>query len=234
MKYRYIAIVFFSVLLLLNCKENKTEIETPVSAHSGGHKGEVTEVLQTTQYTYLKVNENGQEKWLAGTKVDISQGDEIYFPDGMEMKNWKSKELGREFASVFFVDKISEKPLENAEASKMISGSRPKVEKATISIKPESGSVSIADVYSNKNAYQNKDVKVKGQVVKVNNDIMGWNWVHIQDGTESNGKFDFTVSTHDKVKTGDVVMFEGIITLDKDFGAGYFYDVIMQEAKLVK
>jgi len=75
-------------------------------------------------------------------------------------------------------------------------------------------------------------VLIKGQVTKVNRAIMEKNWVHLQDGTGDSGGFDLTVTTQEQVNVGDVVTFEGKITLNKDFGAGYSYEVIMEQAKL--
>jgi hypothetical protein len=63
---------------------------------------------------------------------------------------------------------------------------------------------------------------------------MGKNWIHIQDGSGDSGNFDLAVTTLDGMKMDDVVTFEGTITLNKDFGAGYFYEIIMEDAKLVK
>jgi len=56
--------------------------------------------------------------------------------------------------------------------------------------------------------------------------------VHIQDGTKEGDHFDLTVTTQVYVNAGDIVTFEGVVALDKDFGAGYFYDVIMEEAEI--
>jgi len=63
---------------------------------------------------------------------------------------------------------------------------------------------------------------------------MGRNWVHIQDGTSAGKYFDLTITTQDVVETGDVVVFSGKVVLNKDFGAGYQYDLIMEEAVLAK
>ena len=71
---------------------------------------------------------------------------------------------------------------------------------------------------------------MRGKVTKVNSGILGKNWVHIQDGTEAEGNFDLTVTTQETAKVGDVVVVQGKITLNKDFGSGYKYDVIMEEA----
>jgi hypothetical protein len=64
---------------------------------------------------------------------------------------------------------------------------------------------------------------------------MSRNWVHIQDGTKNDGKVaDLTITTNANVQVGDNVSFEGKITLDKDFGAGYKYNVIMEQGVLKK
>ena len=63
---------------------------------------------------------------------------------------------------------------------------------------------------------------------------MGKNWVHLQDGTNFEGAYDLMITCQDNVAIGNVVIFEGVITLDKDFGAGYFYKVILEDAVLVK
>jgi hypothetical protein len=62
---------------------------------------------------------------------------------------------------------------------------------------------------------------------------MKTNWVHIQDGTRTDNSFDLTITTNDVTKVGDVVTFEGTVTLKKDFGAGYFYEVIVENGKLI-
>ena len=94
--------------------------------------------------------------------------------------------------------------------------------------------VSLADLFKDKTKYANETIKVRGEVVKYNSGIMGKNWIHIQDGTEFSGKKDLTITTDMVAKLGDTINIEGKITLDKDLGAGYFYDVIMEGAKIIK
>ena len=74
---------------------------------------------------------------------------------------------------------------------------------------------------------------VDGEVVKVNPAIMGKNWVHLQDGSRYGGNVDITITTNDVVKVNDVATFEGVVILDKDFGYGYAYDILVEEAKLI-
>jgi hypothetical protein len=108
-----------------------------------------------------------------------------------------------------------------------------KPEKANISIQQCDGCIKIADLLANKKSYSGKTIKVKGSVTKFNPEIMGKNWVHIQDGTEFNGEFDLTITTDAKASIGETTTFEGTITLDKDFGYGYFYSIIMEGGKPV-
>jgi hypothetical protein len=69
--------------------------------------------------------------------------------------------------------------------------------------------------------------------VKVNEAIMHRNWIHLQDGTEYEGNYDLTVTTDRRVNVGNVVTFEGKVSLNRDFGAGYTYEVIMEDAILI-
>lgn len=104
-------------------------------------------------------------------------------------------------------------------------------EKINVSVEPCSGCVKIADLLANKKSYKGKIVKVTGKVTKFNPEIMGKNWIHIQDGTTFEGGFDLTITTDQSVSVGETVTFEGKIALDKDFGYGYIYGVIMEGAK---
>jgi len=109
---------------------------------------------------------------------------------------------------------------------------KPKIEKVDVNkFAAVAGGVTIADLYAKKTSFSGKTIKVKGQVTKFSPEIMNKNWVHLQDGTENGGKFDLTVTTDATVKVGDIVCFEGKITLDKDIGQGYFYDILMEDAK---
>ncbi len=108
------------------------------------------------------------------------------------------------------------------------------VDKANVTVDPAVGGISKATLFSDMKKYDGKTVKIKGQVTKVNSAIMGKNWVHIQDGTESDGHFDLTVTTDQSPEIGAVVTFEGTIALDKDFGYGYTYDVLMEDGTIIE
>ena len=106
-------------------------------------------------------------------------------------------------------------------------------EKMNVTVEPCAGCITIAKLLENKKTYSGKVIKVKGKVTKYNPSIMGKNWVHIQDGSEFQGGFDLIITTDALVAVGETVTFEGKIALDKDFGYGYLYSILMEEAKVV-
>lgn len=107
-------------------------------------------------------------------------------------------------------------------------------EKADVKIEPCTDCITIAKLAEEKQSYGGKMIKIKGQVTKFNAGIMGKNWVHIQDGSEYKDNFDLTITTDINVAVGQIVTFEGKISLDKDFGYGYAYNILMEEGKLIE
>ena len=159
------------------------------------------------------------------------------------MPDFKSTELKRTFESVLFLSAVTnadeidpEKGLVDPNAPKedVKPAKQATLNKLELNIEGVEGSVRIAELFENKKDYAGKKIKVKGEVTKFSAAIMGKNWVHFQDGTEFEGAYDLMITCQEQVSVGDVVVFEGVITLDKDFGAGYFYKVIMEEAVVVK
>lgn len=94
----------------------------------------------------------------------------------------------------------------------------------------------VEEVIKNGVQLKNKPVVVRGKVVKYNDSIMGKNWIHLQDGSGSakDATDDILVTTKNVAKLGDVVTVKGIVHNDKDFGAGYAYKVLIEEAALQK
>lgn len=105
------------------------------------------------------------------------------------------------------------------------------LEKINVTVEPCKDCIKISDLLANKKNYSGKTIMVKGQVTKYNPSIMGKNWIHIQDGSEFGGSFDLTITTDKQVSVGEIITFEGRIALDKDFGYGYVYNVLMEEGK---
>lgn len=95
------------------------------------------------------------------------------------------------------------------------------------------GGKTIAELFAEKDALAGQPVTVRGKVVKVNAGIMGKNWLHVRDGSGAEGTNDLTVTTAGELPAvGDTVVVTGPVTLNKDFGMGYAYDVIVEDAEV--
>jgi hypothetical protein len=235
MKLISIISILIITLLISACKKEEEQVQTETPMAEAGHKIVVEEVTQAGSYTYIKAKEGEQSYWLAVTKRDVEEGSTLYFQRGMEMKNFESKDLNRTFESILFVDQISDKPFEAAGVAEVTDAHKraKSSEKLSISVPPAQNGISIGELYADKSDYKDQMAIISGKVTKFNAGIMGRNWVHIQDGSEANGKFDLTITTKENVTVGDVVTFSGTISLDKDFGAGYAYEVIMENATIL-
>lgn len=108
------------------------------------------------------------------------------------------------------------------------------LEKQEVSIEKTEGTTTIAELYSDLKKFKGETIRVKGKVTKVNPSIMNKNWIHIQDGSEYKGQFDLTITSDQEFQIGTVVTVEGKIALDKDFGYGYSYKVLLEEGKMVQ
>jgi hypothetical protein len=54
----------------------------------------------------------------------------------------------------------------------------------------------------------------------------------VQDGTGGKGSNDLTITTAASAKVGDTVLVKGVLTTNKDFGLGYKYDVMIEDAQV--
>lgn len=219
-----LSVLVFSISACNRGKNNAIAEDLP----PGTHAVSVVDVIQTSNYSYLQVMENDEKFWIAVAKREVKSGDILYYTDAMEMTDFKSKELNRTFSSIFFVNDPSETPVK---AELRPSGKVPAQKMGGITVETAEGGINLATLFKDRASYAGKTVKISGVVVKSNQNIMKKNWAHIQDGSEFEGNFDLTVTTLDTVEEGSVVTFEGVINLDKDFGAGYAYDIIMEDAK---
>ena len=242
---RKLWIVVFSVFALMACNSSVKKSDVENSDATGSpflHKIEVLEVIQTPVYTYLNVSEKQEKYWMAIAKDEISVGDELFYFNAnvTTMENFHSKELNRDFDRVLFVSQISKEkvgnitPLGQPETKATAHTGRKQADAtAGIKVNKAEGGITIADLYKNPKSFSGKKVKISGVVVKVNNEIMGRNWVHIQDGTRFMDEYDLTFTTQDVVELNDVVIIEGQVSIDKDFTSGYFYPVIVENGKVL-
>jgi len=227
--------LFITSLLLLfivSCSESKKEESLPL----GIKKIISSEILQTSSYTYIKGKVNNSEIWLAVRKKDITAGEIFYYDSNksLEMHNFKSRELDRVFTKIFFLDKIMNSLTENNTVKKNINMGKTAFLKKNIKIESSKEYISISELFKNSKTYKDKIVKLKAQVTKFTPNIMNRNWIHIQDGTEYNNKYDITITSDQSAKINDIIILEGVLRINKDFGAGYKYECIIENAKINK
>lgn len=206
--------------------------------------GTVAETVNAGGYTYARLQAAGKDDvWIAATEFPAKTGDRLSVAVGMPMQNFESKTLKRTFPLIYFVSSVKRdgqtvlaEPAQGAEPA-MMPSHEPSAAPATVDpIAPAAGSMSIADVWATRTALAGKQVTVRGKVVKVNSAIMDRNWIHLQDGSGSAADHtnDLTVTSHADVKVGDIVTLTGVLAVGKDFGAGYAYDAILENARITK
>ncbi len=214
--------------------ENPAHIPPATSAV----KGEVLEVTDVESYTYLRLKTKDGETWAAVSTAPIKKGAEVTLENVMVMKDFESKSLKKTFPIILFGT------LGGATAGAAgygmatpHAGTAKTTNTVDIPVAKASGANSrtVAEIMTQSADLKDKPVLVRGKVVKYNPDIMGKNWVHLRDGSGSaaNNTNDILVTTNNQTKIGDVVTAKGIVRTDKDFGSGYSYKVLIEEATLL-
>ena len=254
MKMKYLLLIGLTVLATYVVRsEDKAPAAVPTEAAPKGFSGKVAETMSTAGYTYVLVDTGGKKLWAAAPQFEVKVGDSVAVAEGMAMPNYHSKSLNRDFDVVYFSGSVTVNGVKPGGGGAGLPGAlgagklppnhpplggpglKPKpAEKVDLTgIKRASGGQTVEEIYARKAKLAGKPVKVRGKVVKYNSMIMGKNWLHLQDGTGSPGQDDLMVTTTSEVKVGDTVLVTGNLTLDKDFGAGYRYDAMIDNAKVV-
>ena len=211
---------------------------TPELAPGTGHSssegvivGTVTEKIDAGRYTYVEVDTGEKRVWAAGPQVAVKVGDSVYFPSEMPMVDFASKSLDRKFDLLYMVNAI--RVASSATPTPPAGAADPQPEIAASKLEPVKGGYTVAQIFEQSSDLAGKEVDIRGKVVKFNRGIMGKNWVHVQDGTAGpGGANDLVVTTQSDAEVGSTVVVRGIVVTDKDFGAGYSFDVLIEEANL--
>lgn len=228
-------------------------------AHGGAQalSGRVTETMDAGGYTYLKLATTTGEVWAAVRQTKVSTGQQATVMQAMLMTDFSSPSLKRKFERIYF-GALAGAAASHPPSGGMMGGGqgggmmgRPgagdlqvahgRIRSAAkvaldrpLPKAPGPNAYTIAELYAQRAALAGKTVRLRGQVTKFNAEIMGRNWVHLQDGSGSSEQddFDLTVTTKAVASPGQVVLVEGQLQQDRDFGAGYRYSVIVEGATL--
>lgn len=212
--------------------------------------GKILEIKPAMGYKYLKVDENKTELWVAIANAPVSVGDTIGYDKKTIMKAFHSKSLNQTFKEIIFASDVylPQKPKKpqsmkamlglttavkdpHAGMGRGLSPIEEDEEPSTPFVKKQS--YTIAQIHMWRKSLNGQTVSIKGSVFKVSKNIMKRDWVHLGDGSGEEQKLTddlvFTaVDTH--LNQGDKVIATGKVAIDKDFGYGYFYKVIIQDA----
>jgi hypothetical protein len=214
--------------------------------------GTVLETLDVPNYTYIRLETAAGEAWAAVPQAAVEVGSQVAIVNVQTMVDFKSNSLERTFETIYFGTLEGQ-----GGAPAMGQGGAPAMARGGASphgttsphgsaaVAASDGPIevaraegangrTIAEIYSGKEDLAGKSVAIRGKVVKYNAGIMGRNWIHLQDGSgdPAAGTHDITVTTADSTAMGEVIVIEGKLSLDIDFGSGYRYDVIVEEASV--
>ena len=203
-------------------------------------KGEVLEVKDVESYTYLRLKTKDGEIWAAVGKAPVKKGAEVTIENAMVMSNFESKSLKRTFQTIVFGNlagaAASAPGVSGMDMATAHSGTAKVVDAGDIRVEKAMGvnARTVADVVTKSAELKDKPVVVHAKVVKFNSGIMGKNWLHVRDGTGSaaDNTNDLLVTTTAPAKVGDVVTVKGVVHTDRDFGSGYAYKVLLEDAAL--
>ena len=207
-------------------------LTTPVPA--GMVSGTVLETMDSGGYTYVLLETDREQRWLAGPQTAIQVGDELRVSQGMPMQQFTSNTLNRTFEVLYFVDALGNLTTPAMPAGHpSFSGTdeAPAMDTKVAELEPGQN---IAWLHANKDTVAGQQVSLRGKVVKYNSNIMDRNFIHIQDGSgdAADGSNDLTVTSKTETAVGQTIVVSGTIILDKEFGAGYSFPVMMEDASI--
>lgn len=203
------------------------------------HKVVVEEVKPATRYVFLKVREGSVSRWIATRLMDVTKGGTYYYRGGLLKTNFESKEFNRNFDTIYLVSNLvgadHSRQGNSLPALNLPSKDPLKSDAATSETRepaPHQGIISIADLVKDPKRYEGHTIQLHGTCVKINPNIMKRNWIHLRDGSRDD--FDLVITSDHYVPEGTELTMSGTVTLKKDFGAGYYYDLIVENGVLVR
>ena len=210
-----------------------------------GLKGEVLEVRDVDNYTYLRLKTNEGETWAAVPTTSVKKGAQVTIGNTLVMRDFESKSLKRKFDRIVFGAIAGPNPTPAAAIAAPHGMAAPHgavpaaaAAAAVAKVAKASGpdARTVAEVVRGKTDLKDKTVLVRAQVVKVTSGILGKNWVHVQDGSGSaaDGSHDVLVTTQDQIAVGDIVTAKGTVRTDVNVGPGYAYAVLIEDAAIRK
>jgi hypothetical protein len=221
--------------------------EAPQSAAApAAYSGTVLSTKDASNYTYLEIQGKGAPFWAAIPRSAVKQGDTVELLSPAVMNNFEAKVLGRKFDTIIFAGGVlingkqpeaAGKPQAAAENQKqqempVDASSHMKAASAADAsdVKQAAGGVTIAEVLAKPASFKDKKIVLQAKVVKFLPEIMKKNWLHLKDASVADK--DIVATSAGQFKVGDVVLIEGTVKTNQDFGFGYKYNVLIEDVKV--
>ena len=206
------------------------------------HTAVVKETMSSAGYTYIRVEEEGKTYWIALPETEVSVGEKVSFYEQMLMENFTSRTLNRTFDKILFVEAINKGSEMPTQAKAKASPNKEAIKTSTdtqkpVDLQPAVGRFTVEELFAQKDKLNGEVIELKGKVAKLSQQIMGTDWIHIEDGTgDKSSKTDKIIvrTTQGGISVGDELTAKGVLYVNKDFGHGYFYPVIIEEAIIIK
>jgi hypothetical protein len=203
------------------------------------HQVIAEEVLEGSRYVFVKVREGVKSKWISTRLREVVPGQTYYYRGGLLKTNFESLEFKRNFDTIYLISSLVD-----ANHAQNANGNTPNLpksqstpEKAEISTHGEptevpQGTITVAELVKNAAKYEGQTVQVHGTCVKVNPNIMQRNWIHLRDGSKDD--YDLVITSVQYIPEGTSFTMSATVSLKKDFGAGYYYDLILENGVLIQ
>ena len=194
-------------------------------------QGKVLEVKNTDSYSYLRLLVGAKDTWVAVNLSNVKVGSTVTVENSMEMRNFESKALKKTFPSILFGN-LKEEGAAAGKAQAAVADKSTVAVDVKVAKAASPNGRTVAEVTTGAKALSDKAVEIHAKVVKVNTGIMGKNWVHLRDGSgkSDDGSNDLLVTTKADVAVGSTVTAVGTVRTNKDFGSGYAYKVMLEDA----
>jgi len=234
--------LFASISLLagaafLACGHSRTEkpgAAAPPAAPApmGPIRGKVLELLPAPPYSYIRLQAAQGEMWIAVPAAAVKPGAEVTFLPVNRMADFPSSTLNRTFDVLYMGNLDGAPPAADPgpgpEEQAALGGTEfkrlPKVSRAT-----GADAYTIAELFARRAELRDRTVRVRGQLTKYMEGILGHTWLHVWDGSV---KAELVATTDDRAKAGEVVTVKGTLRLEKEVGQGMVYHILLEDAQI--
>jgi hypothetical protein len=217
--------------------------------------GTVVDVIDAGRYVYVQIDLGDKRIWVAAPAFVGKLGDTVLVPPALELAGFRSKRLNRRFKRIYFVGGIRRVSTPAGEESAPTWPESPspvapdmgtQITHPPVDVPPGETAIetgegenpaaqkTLSEIIADRESLAGREIQARVRIVTFTADIMGRNWLHVQDADGVEGADEIVVTTNAMLSVGDVVLIRGIVSVDRDFGLGLIYPVIIEDAEVAK